>query len=233
MSSRIKQFVATNRDLPDHIAEKLLEQYNAVPYVKNSIIFLEGSPAHFLFGIISGFVKLYQTEANGTRCLVRLAGPGDLLGITNHFDQKGLLVATFEAHAATKCELALVTQDHVASVMRSLNADDMLRLIDFLNLRCSSERSRSARFMVLSYRGRLEVILKELAARFGVRESRGSIIIPELGHSDLAEMIGSSRPMVTRLISAMIQEGEIARQGKRYILLSPCSFAFSDTLQPI
>jgi hypothetical protein len=40
-----------------------------------------------------------------------------------------------------------------------------------------------------------------------------------LSHEDLAEMIGSSRPMVSKLIGDMIQEGLIARGGKRRFIL--------------
>src|SRR5258708_18491520 len=66
---------------------------------------------------------------------------------------------------------------------------------------------------------RLEVGLKELGARFGVRGTRGVLLMPELAHADLADMIGSSRPMVSRLIAEMTEEGLLLRQGKQFILL--------------
>jgi len=70
----------------------------------------------------------------------------------------------------------------------------------------------------MSFKERLEVVLRELAAKFAVRDSRGILLTPELAHSDFAEMIGSSRPMVTRLMAEMAKEGRLLRQGKQLIL---------------
>ena len=52
----------------------------------------------------------------------------------------------------------------------------------------------------VSFRERLEIVLTDLINRFGVREKRGILIVPELSQLDLAEMIGSSRPMISRLV---------------------------------
>jgi CRP-like cAMP-binding protein len=71
----------------------------------------------------------------------------------------------------------------------------------------------------MDYSERLETVLRDLAQKFGVRESRGTLLIPELGHADFAEMIGSSRPMVSRLIAEMIANRRLAYDGKHYIVL--------------
>ena len=58
-------------------------------------------------------------------------------------------------------------------------------------------------------------------ARFGVDDKRGILIILELSQEDLAEMIGSSRPMVSKLVGDMVEEGLLARSEQhQYILLS-------------
>jgi len=44
-------------------------------------------------------------------------------------------------------------------------------------------------------------------------------LIPEFGHNDFAEMIGGSRPMVSRLIAEMISAGTLAQHGKHYIVI--------------
>jgi CRP-like cAMP-binding protein len=62
-------------------------------------------------------------------------------------------------------------------------------------------------------------VLRDLAQKFGVREARGTLLIPEFGHADFAEMIGSSRPMVSRLIAEMIANHRLAYDGKHYIVI--------------
>ena len=82
-------------------------------------------------------------------------------------------------------------------------------------------------FLGMPFRERLDVVLHELGSKFGVRDKRGILLMPELSHADLAEMIGSSRPMVSRLIAEMTEEGHLLRQGKQLVLLEP--FAGGDS----
>ena len=45
-------------------------------------------------------------------------------------------------------------------------------------------------------------VINELAERFGPAEARGILLVPEFTHSDFAEMIASSRPMASKLMSS-------------------------------
>jgi len=48
--------------------------------------------------------------------------------------------------------------------------------------------------------------------------------MPEVFHEDLAEMIGCSRPMVSRLMAQMIESGLLARRARQYVLLNKWDF---------
>jgi hypothetical protein len=76
-----------------------------------------------------------------------------------------------------------------------------------------------AHFLGKNYAARLELVFAELAGKFGVNESGGTLLTPEFGHADFAEMIGCSRPLVGRLIDEMISAGRLAKRGKQYIIL--------------
>lgn len=71
----------------------------------------------------------------------------------------------------------------------------------------------------MSLRERLQLVLADLGSRFGVQDARGVLLTSELAQEELAEMIGSSRPMVSKLLSEMAERSIIACQGRRYILL--------------
>ena len=75
-------------------------------------------------------------------------------------------------------------------------------------------------FLGMSLRKRLEIVLAELAERFGVPDARGMMLLPELAQEELAEMIGSSRPMVSKLLIEMTERGMLIREGRRHILLA-------------
>jgi hypothetical protein len=72
----------------------------------------------------------------------------------------------------------------------------------------------------LPFEQRLEVVLSDLGRRVGVHDNRGTLIIPELSQADLAEMIASSRPLVSRLLNEMEERGLVQRRGKQYLLLA-------------
>jgi hypothetical protein len=75
-------------------------------------------------------------------------------------------------------------------------------------------------------RSRLEEMLEscglpaEVAADIEDRLMRGTLMVPELSHEDLAEMIGSSRPMISKSIGDMIK-GRSARARRKAPFHSP------------
>jgi CRP-like cAMP-binding protein len=70
----------------------------------------------------------------------------------------------------------------------------------------------------LNVRGRLLANLRVLAARFGAPFGDGTAIDLSLTESDLAELIGASRPKVSTSLSALIEDGLIRRVRRRLIL---------------
>jgi CRP-like cAMP-binding protein len=105
-------------------------------------------------------------------------------------------------------------------MLKILNVDDLISLIENVNTAWSVFCRHWIRMSGLSIRGRLQSTLQDLAARFGARESRGILMTITVSHDELAAMIASSRPRVTRLIAELVREKLIARQGRHYILLN-------------
>lgn len=205
--------------LPKQAIGTLVGRHTLVRYPKGSPLFLQGSPADVIFAVFSGLVKVYCPRAEGSRILVELAGPGDLVGYADFLDGNTQRSQVFEAHALTSCSVALFTRQHVLKMLRGLDQAVLLRLLERVNSLWSAVVHRYAMFLSMSLRERLEMVLADLGVRFGVNDSRGILLTPELAQEELAEMIGSSRPMVSKLLTEMSERGVIARQGRRYILL--------------
>jgi CRP/FNR family cyclic AMP-dependent transcriptional regulator len=199
--------------------DEVVGHHTLVNYNKGSMIFPQGSPADLLFLVFSGLVKVYCPRSDGTRILVKIAGPGDLIGHVDYIDSRGRRAQVFAVEALTKCSAALFTREHVIKLMQSLDHASLLQMIERLNTMWSSMAQWFGTFLGMSFRERLELVLKELGANFGVKDTRGTLLMPELAHTDLADMIGSSRPMVSRLVAEMTEEGLLLRQGKQFILL--------------
>jgi CRP-like cAMP-binding protein len=162
---------------------------------------------------------VYCNIANGTRVLTRLSGPGDIVGYADTEDCKGRRSKVFETQALTKCSIALFTRERAVRLLRSLDPDQAIELYQTLNSFWSSTLHWWTNFLGLPFQNRLEVVLTDLGRRVGVPDNRGTLIIPELSQADLAEMIASSRPLVSRLLNEMEEGGLVQRRGKQYLLL--------------
>jgi len=206
--------------VPSEIIDELINDNIVSRYTRRFRLFLQGAPADVLMIIINGLVKVHCAQPDGRRFLVELAGPGDIIGYVDRLDFKGRHCQAFEAQALTNCAVALVSRQRILKLLADSNHAALISLFERLNTFWGSVVHRYASLMTLSYRERLEAMLSEVAARFGVKETRGTLLTLELGHDDWAEMIGSSRPMVSRLIAEMVQNRVLAREGKHYILLS-------------
>src|SRR6266852_4834747 len=219
--------------IPSKFTDEIVGHHTLVNYNKGSMIFLQGSPADLLFWVFTGLVKVYCPRSDGTRIMVKLAGPGDLIGHVDYLDSRGRRAQVFEVEALTRCSVALFTRDHVIKLLQSVDHGSLLQMIERLNTLWSSMAQWFGAFLGMSFRERLEVILHELGAKFGVRDKRGILLMPELSHADLADMIGSSRPMVSRLIAEMTEEGHLLRQGKQFVLLEPFAGGESDSVNQL
>jgi CRP-like cAMP-binding protein len=204
--------------LPEQLADELSSHHTTVTYAAGSILFLQGSPADLIFWVISGLVKISCAVREEDRIIVRIAGPGDVLGYAYVMGPNGEMSQAFEAQALTKCTVALVPREYLPKVLDRLDKGSIISLMERLNASWSALAQRFVIFLGLPFRERLELTLKDLASRFGVQEQRGILLGTRLSHAELAEMIDSSRPMVTRLIADMIADKSLYRIGKQYVL---------------
>jgi CRP-like cAMP-binding protein len=205
--------------LPQESVAELLGHHALVTYAKGESLFLQGSTADVGFWILSGLVKLYCPNADGSRVLVALLGPGDVTGFTDYLEPNGRRAQAFEAQALTKASVALFTRDYVMRTLQKLSPAKLVSVFEQFNTSWSSLACSYAQFLGMSFRERLQTVFTDFSTRFAVRDARGILLTVELSHDDLAEMIASSRPMVSRLIAEMMDQRIITRQGKHYILL--------------
>jgi CRP/FNR family transcriptional regulator, cyclic AMP receptor protein len=203
------------------LIDEFTGHHTLVNYSKGAVVFRQGSPADVLFYVLTGLLKVYCPRPDGTRIMVNIAGPGDFVGYVDYLDSRGHLAQVFEVEALTRSSVALFTREHILKILNALDRPALLRAIEQLNTAWSSMAHWFGSFLGMSFKERLELVLKDLAVRFGARDTRGILLTPELAHADFADMIGSSRPMVTRLMAEMTNEGLLSRQGKRFVLREP------------
>ena len=74
-------------DLKDKELEKLDESVRRIRYGRGEIIFQEGAPAFGFYLIFEGMVKLVKRSMRAKSQILKIVGPGEILGETTLFDK--------------------------------------------------------------------------------------------------------------------------------------------------
>src|SRR5260221_2080180 len=205
--------------LPETVINELIEHHTPINYLKGSMIFLQGGPTDLIYWVFSGLVDILCPEPEGSQIQVSLLGPGDIFGFVESSDVNGKRGQAYQARARTNLHLGLITRDRVCKVLSRLDPPLLVELLGEITVLWGSFTHYQARYLSMNFNERMEAVLRDLARKFGVKDSRGTLLIPELGHADFAEMIGSSRPMVSRLIAEMVASKRLLYDGRHYIVI--------------
>lgn len=211
--------------VPSGIVREILEYHSNLTYAAGTMIFCQGAPADIIFWVVKGLVKESCPAPNGNRIVVQLATAGDLLGGADQINEKGQWIRRFEAQAVSKCVIAMITRQRVRDLLTSLDSATVLEISERMNSAWSGQVQYYASLLAMSFRERLELMLAQLGRKFGAPDDEGIALTFEPAHGELAEMIGCSRPMVSRLMADLIKQGEISRRGRLYILLNDGAIA--------
>jgi CRP-like cAMP-binding protein len=218
--------------LPTSLADELSKHDTLVTHLGGSTLISQGSPADLVLWVISGVVKNYCLAPNGNRILVRLAGAGDILGYPALIGPESGASQPFEAQALTKCTVAMLSRDTMIKAIEKLDRSTVIDLFEHFDESWSLVARRLVTFLACSFRQRLELTFRDLASRFGIEDGRGLLLSLNLSHTDLAEMIGSSRPMATVVIGEMVLDGSLCRLGYHQYLVPRSSPIFPRTRSP-
>ena len=215
---RIFESRLVNLNFTPEIARLIVGRHTDFGYSKGNTIFRSGVPVDMLYCVQRGLVDLYAPTADSSHVLVKIAGPGDLLGNMDFGAEQERSHHVWDARARSNCQIALISREHIAGALQTMPRDVLVQFFDRINAERSQQMNRWVRFIGLDYRRRLELVIGELAERFGVVEARGTLLTPEFSHSDFAEMIAASRPLVSKLIAELIDSGFLIQQGRQYIV---------------
>ena len=204
--------------LPMDVIDDFLQQHMTVIFPKNTFIFNNGTPGDVIYWVRAGFVDVLSRDPQKGNLIIEIATSGDLLGFMDFVDPGSGCRQIFDARARTRCEIGLLTRDRIDLALQQLSPADLVSLGEHINDWWSEKIEYWVKFLALSARERLELVLTRLGEKCGVHDTLGTLIAPKFSHEDFALMIGSSRPMVSRLLTEMEAQGRLSLRDRRYIL---------------
>lgn len=186
-------------------------------YKKGQIIFYEGNHAFGLFCILSGRIKLYKSGYDGRPQIVRLAGPGDLLGYRSLFADEPYH-ATAEALEDTL--LCCIDKAAFYNVLKK-NPELGFNILQKLSRELRVAEDLATSIAQKSVRERMAELLLMLQESYGSQQKLGVRINLQLSREEMAEMIGTTQETVIRLLSDFKREKLILLKDRDLTVLNP------------
>jgi len=207
--------------LKDTLVRELANSSVVLDFRRRRFVYRAGEPADCLYAIIRGRVKLCRIENDsGREAVIDILPEGSLFGESALYS-----VAGQRANSAVAYENSRLLRIHVADFKRGMAEEDLLHDYTFrlIGQRLEHAERRLADFALNAIPARLDRLLAEFSARYGVSEPEGVLIDIPLPHREIASIVGSTRESVTVRLNAMRREGTIEFVNRRILIKRPAS----------
>ncbi len=200
-----------------HLPERLLNEFHSLGtltvYPSHVTIIGEGMAPRGVYVVCSGRVKLSVLARDGKRVILKVAGEREVLGLSAVVSGRPSPV---EATTITQCQVKFVesqgilrllqNSSHVAlAAARILGQEIGMAFRDVHDLLLARSSTEKLARLLLSW------VAKE-------PQNRDLRVATDFTHEEMAQMIGSSRETVTRLLGDMKRKELIRLEGSTLVI---------------
>ncbi len=179
-------------------------------YKKGQTIFFQGNPPFGLYCINSGKIKVSKLGNDGKESIIRIAGPGDVLGHRSLFSQENYTAT------ATVIEDAAICFLDKKFIFKAVEKEPTvaLNIIQKLSKEMGAAEARNAALSQKNVRERLAELLLILKKTYGIQEGNRWRLDIKLTREEMASMVGTANETIIRFFSEFKDEGLIEQEGK-------------------
>jgi CRP/FNR family transcriptional regulator, cyclic AMP receptor protein len=203
-------------NLPKLPLQELERVKYASAYPQGAVLFVEGQAPRGVYVICSGRVKLSTTSRDGKTLILRIAQAGEVLGL--HATVSG---KPYELTGETlqPCQLDFIRREDFLRFLQH-HADACLNAAEHLSKNCQSayEMIRSLG-LSHSVSEKLARLLLEWSSDGDVTKE-GIRIKVALTHEEIAQLIGTSRETVTRVLGEFREKQLAQLRGSTLMILN-------------
>jgi CRP/FNR family transcriptional regulator, cyclic AMP receptor protein len=192
--------------IPPHFLAQLEKLSVSRKYPKNTVLVTEGDDSTHLYVIRKGTASAYLNNEDGRQVNLNYMHDGDYFGELSLIDGKPRSASVI---TITDCEIILVSKTHFHELLGQYPEFAMVLLTELT--RRVRELTDSVKDMaLLDVYGRVSSALEKLS------DENKRIHNPKVTHQDIANMVGSSREMVSRIMKQLLI-GNYIEQCSGYI----------------
>jgi CRP/FNR family cyclic AMP-dependent transcriptional regulator len=163
--------------------------------------------------LLSGRVKVYLNDETGKEAIINYQGTGEYFGELSLLDaaERSASIMTVE-----KSTMAIISKQTFYLVLKN-NPDIAIHLLKDMVKRVRTLTDEVKSLALSDVYGRLSKMLLSLAT-----EQEGKLVIEgQITQQELANRIGASREMVSRIFKELVKGGYLTIRHNRYIINKP------------
>jgi len=209
MSPEALRTIPLFANVDDHDLAQIAAFATLHTYSKNSIIITEGDTSSSLYVILSGEAKVFVSDADGRTNVINRLGAGDYFGELSLIDGEP---RSASIETLTKCQLSMFSRQYFVTYLEA-NPRVAIRLLEGMVQRLRRTTRHAKDLALMDVFGRIANVLLKSAIDEG-----GRLMTPPLTQQDIADQVGSSREMVSRILKDLRAGDYISMDGKRFII---------------
>ena len=183
-------------------------------YPQGAVLFVEGQMPRGIFVICKGSVKLSINSPAGRTMIVKLAEPGEVLGLSATISGKPYEVT---AETIDPCQINFVKREDFLRFLKE-DVDACFKVAEQLGEKYHNA-CKEVRLLGLSHSAaeKLAMLLLDWNSRSGDAKPEPRLTL-RLTHEEIAQMIGTSRETVTRLFADLKKQQIVQTKGSTLVI---------------
>ena len=185
-----------------------VEQHGSIKtYRKNTIIMNQGDATDSLYVILSGSVKVFISGDDGREAVLNHQGKGEYFGDLALIDKQPRVASVITMEAS---KFMIISRPDFMKCL-SANPEIALNLIRPMTSRIRMLAQNVSSLALLDVYGRVARTLLQMATE----QPDGDMVTDKVTQQDIADMVGASRAMVSRILTDLKTGGYISIDKKR------------------
>lgn len=192
--------------------EELVSGAQCHVYPKNNILFYQGDSTRTVYLVIDGLVKICLISENAREVVVNLIRPGGLVGLVTLIDGEPQPVTAITVTPSRLVRL----RGRAVLEWSGCHPEIGERLLQRLAQELRLAYHKIGEHALMSVKERLLYTLLEIAEREGEPGDDGDdeLVFTRPTHQELAERIGSSREVVSRVLKELLASELLQAEGR-------------------
>lgn len=202
-------------DLPATALQVFESIKYATAYPKGAVLFVEGQAPRGIFVLCKGRVKLSICATDGKTLIVKIAEPGEVLGLSASVSGKPYELT---AETVDPCQVNFVKHEDFLRFLKE-HSDACFKVAEQLSEKYNTA-CHEVRALGLSHSAgeKLAKLLLEWSSKNGEAAKQEPRLKLSLTHEEIAQMIGTSRETVTRLFADLKKRQIIQTKGSTLVI---------------